>query len=288
MSNRTGGLHVIATPIGNLGDISQRACETLAAVDHIAAEDTRHSRRLLDHLGIQASLVSLHEHNESQRVERLLGWLEAGDAVGLISDAGTPLISDPGYRLVRAVHAAGFPVLTVPGPSSVIAALSIAGLPTDRFAFEGFLPARDAARRRRLEGLADCSQTQVFLEAGRRIRATLEAMRAVFGDEREAAICRELTKRFETTRVDTLANLVDWLSTDANQVRGEFVLVIGPPTESRPAGASSLPATDALIALLRDEGLGAKSTARVVARLTGEPVNQLYRQASDPGPKTRR
>ena len=278
MSNRTGTLHVVATPIGNLGDISPRACEVLGSADHIAAEDTRHSRQLLQRLGLQGSLISLHEHNESARVERLTDWLANGESVALISDAGTPLISDPGYRLVRAVHRAGYPVLTVPGPSSVIAALSIAGLPTDRFSYEGFLPSRAGPRQRRLQALADTACTQVFLEAGRRLPATLEAMEHAFGAEREAAICRELTKRFETTRVDALAGLRAWVAGDSDQCRGEFVLVVGPAPEPAVAPAPGLPATDELVRLLRHEGLGAKSTARVLARLTGASVNQLYQQ----------
>ena len=280
MSNRTGQLHVVATPIGNLGDISARACEILASVDHIAAEDTRHSRQLLQRLGIRGALISLHEHNETERIERILGWLESGESVALVSDAGTPLISDPGYRLVRAVHAAGYPVLTVPGPSSVIAALSIAGLPTDRFFYEGFLPARAGPRRRRLETLANAAHTLVFLEAGRRLVATLEAMVAIFGAAREAAVCRELTKRFETTRTDSLSNLLEWVQADSDQVRGEFVLLVGPPSQAPSPEAAAIPATDELVRMLRREGLGAKSTARVVARLTGESVNSVYRQAA--------
>ena len=281
MSNRTGQLHVVATPIGNLGDISARACEILASVDHIAAEDTRHSRQLLQRLGIRGALVSLHEHNETERIERILGWLEAGESVALVSDAGTPLISDPGYRLVRAVHATGHPVLTVPGPSSVIAALSIAGLPTDRFLYEGFLPSRAGPRHRRLETLASAAHTLVFLEAGRRLVATLEAMVAIFGAAREAAVCRELTKRFETTRTDSLSNLLEWVQADSDQVRGEFVLVVGPPPQAPSPEAAAIPATDELVRMLRREGLGAKSTARVVARLTGESINSLYRQAAE-------
>lgn len=286
MSNRTGQLHVVATPIGNLGDVSARACEILASVDHIAAEDTRHSRQLLQRLGIHGALVSLHEHNEMDRIERILSWLEAGESVALVSDAGTPLISDPGYRLVRAVHASGYPVLTVPGPSSVIAALSIAGLPTDRFFYEGFLPPRVGPRRRRLEALAESAHTLVFLEAGRRVVATLEAMVAVFGGAREAAICRELTKRFETTRTDSLSKLLEWVQADSDQVRGEFVLVVGPSSQAPLSTTAALPATDELVHMLRQEGLGAKSTARVVARLTGESINSVYRRAAGQGSET--
>ena len=280
MSNRTGQLHVVATPIGNLGDISNRACEILASVDHIAAEDTRHSRQLLQRLGIRGALISLHEHNETERIELIRRWLEAGESVALVSDAGTPLISDPGYRLVRALHAAGYPVLTVPGPSSITAALSIAGLPTDRFFFEGFLPPKAGPRYRRLEALADAAHTLVFLEAGRRLVATLEAMVAVFGAAREAAVCRELTKRFETTRTDSLSNLLAWVKADSDQVRGEFVLVVGPPLQTSPNEAAAVPAADELVRMLRQEGMGARSTARVVARLTGASVNSLYRRAA--------
>ena len=279
MSNPLGRLYVVATPIGNLGDISARAIDTLNAVDLICAEDTRHSARLLAHLGIKAKLQSLHEHNEADRVGRILTCLEAGESVALISDAGTPLISDPGYRLVRAARQAGFEVLAVPGPSSVVAALSVAGLPTDRFFFEGFLPARSAARRRRLEGLSAQRHTLVFLEAGRRVPEALDDLADILGAEREGAICRELTKRFETTRAGPLAELAGWVREDPAQTRGEFVILVGPAPAGNAPPIGTLPDTDTLLQMLRGEGLGAKAAARVTARITGESANALYDRA---------
>ncbi len=281
MSNPPGRLYVVATPIGNLGDISARAVETLNAVDVICAEDTRHSAKLLAHLGIQGNLKSLHEHNELSRIQMLLTHLKEGRDLALISDAGTPLISDPGYALVRDVRAAGIEVMTVPGPCSVVAALSVAGLPTDRFFFEGFLPARSAARRARLVELARLPYTLVLFESGRRLRATLADLLASHGGDHQIAICRELTKRFETTVSGSLDSMLTRLDTDPNADRGEFVLVLAPgqaASESTPA----MPVAE-LLALLRAEGLGAKSAARVAASLTGESVNALYKQAAQAG-----
>ncbi len=283
MSNESGRLFVVATPIGNLGDLSDRAREVLAAVHRIAAEDTRHSGQLLGRLGIRSPMISLHEHNEAERVTRILSCLEAGESVALVSDAGTPLISDPGYRLVRAARQAGFEVLAVPGPSSVIAALSVAGLPTDRFFFEGFLPARPAARRRRLEALAGQPHTLVFLEAGRRVPAALDDLSDLLGAGREGAVCRELTKRFETTRSGSLAELADWIRGDATRVRGEFVILVGPDPDDRAPSAAPVPDTASLLQMLRAEGLGAKAAARVTARITGESANALYDRAVQEG-----
>lgn len=283
VSNQSGCLYVVATPIGNLGDMSPRAIEVLNHVAVIAAEDTRHTGRLLEQFDCRTPQLSLHEHNEASRVQRLLERLQAGDDIALVSDAGTPLISDPGYRLVRAAREAGLTVLAVPGPSSITAALSVGGLPTDRFWFEGFLPARSSARRRRLEALADVSGTLVFFEAGRRLGATLSEMAEVFGGSREAAVARELTKRFETTQMDTLAQLVDWQAADANQARGEFVVMVAPAaTEVADSADTQSPLdVDRLLKLLRQEGLGAKAAARVAAALSGQSVNALYARATD-------
>lgn len=283
MSNESGRLFVVATPIGNLGDLSDRAREVLATVHRIAAEDTRRSGQLLGRLGIRGRMISLHEHNESERVERILSCLAAGESIALVSDAGTPLISDPGYRLVRATREAGFEVLAVPGPSSVIAALSVAGLPTDRFFFEGFLPARTAARRRRLERLAGQPHTLVFLEAGRRVPAALDDLAEILGAGRESAVCRELTKRFETTRSGSLAQLAEWIRGDADRMRGEFVILVGPGVEDRAPAAATVPDTATLLQMLRAEGLGAKAAARVTARITGESANALYDRAVQEG-----
>lgn len=283
MSNASGRLFVVATPIGNQGDISTRAREILAQVDAVAAEDTRHSGRLLSQLGIRQRLISVHEHNEAERIEPLLEQLRQGEDIALISDAGTPLVSDPGFRLVRAARHAGIDVLAVPGPSSIIAALSVAGLPSDRFVYEGFLPARSSARVRRLEALAGLEQTLILLEAGRRVPDTLADLIRVMGAEREAALCRELTKRFETTYTDTLVALADWVAADADRQRGEFVLLVAAGESSSMATQTSVPPVADLLRMLRNEGLGAKAAARVAARLTGESANALYAQASQAG-----
>ena len=276
MSIEPGRLYVVATPIGNLGDLSARARETLAEVDAIAAEDTRHTARLLGHLGLKQPLISLHEHNENERVAMLRQRLDSGSAIALVSDAGTPLISDPGYRLVRALREAGREVLAVPGPSSIVAALSVAGLPTDRFSYEGFLPARSASRRKRLTALAGLEHTLVLLESGRRLEAALADMVEAFGPEREAAICRELTKRFESTRLEPLAGLVDWVAADPHRLKGEFVILIGGAPPASSADQAVLPPVEVMLQLLREEGLGAKAAARVAAQLTGGSTNQIY------------
>ncbi len=273
MSPAAGTLYVVATPIGNLGDISSRALDVLRAVDLVAAEDTRHSGRLLTHFGIRASLRSLHEHNEDQRVGELLQRLDAGDDVALISDAGTPLISDPGYQLVRGAHARGIRVVPVPGPCSPVAALSASGLPTDRYCFEGFLPARAGAREQQLAALATEPRTLVFLESSHRIVASLATMAATLGEEREAVLARELTKAHETVRVDTLAGLSAFVAADANQQRGEFVIVV--------AGAPPVTADDAerdrvLGVLLGD--LPLKQAASLGARILGLPRNACYQR----------
>lgn len=276
VSNAPGRLYVVATPIGNLDDITRRAATVLGAVDAIAAEDTRRTGQLLAHLGLRRPLVSLHEHNEEARATSLLARLRGGETLALVSDAGTPLVSDPGYRLVRACRAAGVPVLAVPGPSSITAALSVAGLPTDRFLYEGFLPARPAARRRRLAELAGVPCTLVLLESSHRVAASLADLAAVFGGEREAALARELTKAFETVRLDRLDALAAWVAADPDQQRGEHVILVGgaPPGPAVSEG----PSAAAILAALRAEGVGAKQAARIAARLTGEPQNALYRQ----------
>jgi probable S-adenosylmethionine-dependent methyltransferase, YraL family len=226
VSIEKGALYVVATPIGNLGDMSARALEVLAMVDVIAAEDTRHSLRLLRYYGIQTPLVSFHQHSEVKREENLLQRLEAGEAVALISDAGTPLISDPGHAFVRRARERGIRVTPVPGPSAVICALSVAGLSADRFVFEGFLPRRPAARRERLKTLKEETRTVVIFEASHRIVACLDDLVRVLGQSREAVLTRELTKAFETIRGDTLERLAEWVRTDTNQHRGEFVIVL--------------------------------------------------------------
>lgn len=278
MSNTPGRLYVVATPIGNLGDISARAQAVLSTVDRIAAEDTRQTQKLLAHLGVHTPMISLHEHNEVDRADGLVAQLLAGESIALVSDAGTPLISDPGYRLVRAARQAGVEVVAIPGPSSVTAALSIAGLPTDRFFFEGFLPARSKARRERLGTLSALPHSIVLFEAGRRLADTLADMIAVLGDAREIALCRELTKRFEQVITGSLADVIKQVSADPNAVRGELVIVLAPGVEVAPSGARVTSAE--LLAMLRAEGLGAKTSARIASAVTGEAVNTLYPMAT--------
>lgn len=220
-----GGLYIVATPIGNLSDITHRALDILAGVELIAAEDTRQTRKLLDHYGIRAQLVALHDHNEAQQAGQLLDRIGMGAAVALVSDAGTPLISDPGYVLVAAAHERGLPVIPIPGPSAMLAALCVSGLPCDRFVFEGFLPAKAQARSECLERVKAETRTLVFYESPHRIMDTLAAMSAVFPGRR-MTLARELTKRFETVRRDTVQAIQQWLLMDSDQRKGEFVLVL--------------------------------------------------------------
>ena len=271
-------VYVVATPIGNLGDVSTRAVAILRGVDCVLCEDTRHSRRLLDHYAITTRLIACHEHNERSVAARVVGQLIAEhQAAALISDAGTPLISDPGYAVISEAINHGVPVRSVPGPSAVIAALSICGLPMDRFTFEGFLPAREAARARCLEGLRAEGRTMVFYEAPHRIRATIVAMLAVFGPERQAVIVRELTKQFETAHRGTLAELEALISEDANARRGECVVVV--------AGAEQSPDMARVDALL-SELLGIvdrKTAVRLTTRLTGAARNAVYQRSLELG-----
>ena len=278
MSNRGGVLYVVATPIGNLGDIGRRALEVLASVDLVAAEDTRHSRRLLGHYGITTRLFALHEHNERVAAERLVERLREGHSIALVSDAGTPLVSDPGFRLVRAARAAGLAVVPVPGPCAAVCALSVAGLPTDRFVFEGFLPAKAAARRARLAELVGETRTLVFYEAGRRLGECLRDLVGAFGGERPAVLARELTKLHETVLDADLATLAARVAGDPEQALGEIVLLV--------AGAPGAPsadeaaARDLLVALL-EEGLAVSRAAALAARVTGRPRKMLYALAQE-------
>ena len=270
-----GTLFVVATPIGNLGDLSPRAQETLRDVAAICAEDTRHTRRLLAHFGLQADLVPLHEHNEQAQAARLVGRLQAGQSLALVSDAGTPLVSDPGFRLVRAAREAGLRVSPVPGPSALIAALSVAGLPSDRFAFEGFLPAKPAARRERLQRLAGEPRTLLFYESSHRIAETLQDMAAAFGDGRRAVLARELTKLFETVLDGTLAELLARVQADADQRRGEFVLII----EGAGDDADATLAEGRRVYALLNAHLPPSAAARLAAEITGAPRKALYGQS---------
>ncbi len=273
MTDRAGVLYVVATPIGNLQDISARALETLGHVALVAAEDTRHSRKLLGHYGIAVPLVALHEHNEREQTRSLLERLAGGEDIALISDAGTPLISDPGFHLVRSARAAGLAVVAVPGPSACIAALSIAGLPTDRFAFEGFLPSKHVARCKRLETLRDEPRTLVFYESSHRIAQCLADMVTVLGGERAAVLVRELTKTFETSRGGTLQELLDWLLGDDNQQRGEFVIMLHGRSER---DAEGLDAGQRKVLEVLLEELPLKQATSLAAKITGVARNRLY------------
>src|SRR4051812_8682095 len=247
-----GRLAVISTPIGNLGDLSPRARDELASAELIAAEDTRRTGQLLTTLGLARPLVSLHEHNETERIDELMTKLRAGARIALVSDAGTPLLSDPGFELVRRVSSEGMSVVAVPGPSAITAALSIAGLPTERFSFEGFLPARLAERRARLKELATETRTQVFFEAPHRIAESLEDMSAAFGTSRRAAVARELTKVFETVYRGTLAELAVAARRDSNFTRGEITVVVEGAAPKPAAESASVTLDAALNALLSE------------------------------------
>ncbi len=269
---KSGTLYVVATPIGNLSDLSARAKEVLTAVSAICAEDTRHTKTLLQAFGIDKPLIALHEHNEGDIAWKLVERLKTGDSLALVSDAGTPLVSDPGYRLVREVRAAGFAVSPVPGACAAIAALSIAGIPSDRFCFEGFLPAKSSARRERLQNLAREARTLVFYESSHRIDESLIDLVAIFGADREAVIARELTKLFETVLGDTLGSLLEKVQADENQRKGEFVIIV--------RGCED----DTGVALAEGQRLYAKlvehmkpsQAAKLAAELSGAPRKSLY------------
>lgn len=269
---KPGTLSVVATPIGNLGDLSPRAQDALRGAAVVAAEDTRHSRQLLQHFGIGTPLTALHEYNEREAVDGLIARLAAGDDIALVSDAGTPLISDPGFRLVRAARAAGVPVRALPGPCAAIAALSVAGLPSDRFAFDGFLPAKAAARRARLRALVGESRTLVFYESSHRIVECSADLRDILGRAREARLLRELTKVHETCIGTTLAEIAERVAADPEQRLGEFVLVVAGASD---AADASLVEGKRVYALLRTE-LPPAQAAKLAAAITGAPRKELY------------
>lgn len=269
--DRPGTLYVVATPIGNLEDITMRALRVLREVGLIAAEDTRHSRKLLNHFGIRTALISCHEHNEQQRQEALVGRLLGGTSIALISDAGTPAIADPGYRLVRACHAAGVPVVPVPGPSALLTALSAAGEPTDRFVFEGFLPARAKAREETLQSLRDEPRTVICYETPHRLLAALRAVLAVWGAERPLVVARELTKLHEELFRGTVAEALDHFGTAP--VRGELVLILPPHVVAAPPRAMAT----VLHELLVTRQLPRKEAVKLVAREFGVASSDVYR-----------
>ena len=282
MIKSAGRLYVVATPIGNLGDLSERAREILRSVSLIAAEDTRHTGVLLKHFGIQTPQVSLHDHNEQQRSGGIIERLRQGASVALVSDAGTPAINDPGFELVRAAAAAGCEIIAVPGPCAAIAALSIGGLPTDRFCFEGFLPARGAARRKRLQSLATEVRTLVLYEAPHRAREALDDCAAVFGAERNAAVAREITKLHETTYRGSLRELLERAGSDADFGRGEIVILIAgapqAPADEEGGADGHGGALDRVLKILLAE-LPLRQAAHLAAQITEARGNEAYKRA---------
>ncbi|WP_299591278.1 16S rRNA (cytidine(1402)-2'-O)-methyltransferase [uncultured Microbulbifer sp.] len=269
----TAVLYIVATPIGNLADMVPRAIEVLQSADLVAAEDTRHSQRLFSHFSIETPLVAYHDHSDDQRTTKILQRLEEGQTIALISDAGTPLISDPGYRLVREARERGFKVVPIPGPCAFVAALSAAGLPSDRFTFEGFLPSKSLAREKALQALGGETRTMVFYEAPHRVLDTLEAMCEVFGGAREAVIARELTKAFETIHLLPLAELVEWVRADSNQQRGEIAVLVRGAAEEK---SSALDAESERVMTLLLAELPPKRAAALAAEITGVNKKLLY------------
>ena len=272
----SASLYIVATPIGHLDDMSLRAIDVLRSVNLIAAEDTRHSSKLLRHFDIRTPLISYHDHSETSDLEGMLKRLRAGETIALISDAGTPLVSDPGYKLVVACHREQIPVVPIPGPSATITALSAAGLPTDHFYFEGFLPPKPGQRVNRLQVLTAMEGTLIFFESPRRLAASLEAMHQVLGN-REAALCRELTKTHETIYRAVLSELHEFVLSDANQQRGEVVILV---RGFDPATVILTPETTRLLTRLAEE-LPPRRAAAVVADITGLPARQLYQWLLD-------
>jgi len=270
----SGRLQVVATPIGNLHDLSARARQALEGADVIAAEDTRHTLALLQAIGVSRPLVSLHAHNETERVPELLGRLDSGETIVLVSDAGTPLLSDPGFELVRAAAHAGHEVLAIPGPSAITAALGVAGLPTSRFCFEGFLPARDSERRSRLAQLVNEPRTMVFFEAPHRVAAMLADLSAQFGQERRAAVAREMTKTHETVYRGTLSELAALAGEQPNFQRGEITVVVEGAAQAADASVDTRLLYRAVDLLSKE--LPAGRAASIVAKLTGAKRSDAY------------
>ena len=272
MSNQPGTLYVVATPIGNLEDISPRALKVLKEVDHIAAEDTRHSKKLLSSYSIKTPVLSYHEFNEKKTEKKLLKFLLSGSDIALISDAGTPLINDPGYSLVKLCHINQIKVVPVPGPSALICALSGAGLATDRFVFEGFPPSRQTARINFLKGLSRESRTLVFYETPHRILGFLRDINAVFGSERPLSVARELTKKFEEIRYGMSGEILAWLENNPEHQKGEFVVIVQGNTATSSAHEID---PDTLMQILTAE-LPVKTAARIASRITGLGKNDMY------------
>ncbi|WP_188150015.1 16S rRNA (cytidine(1402)-2'-O)-methyltransferase [Teredinibacter waterburyi] len=273
--NNSNALYIVATPIGNLGDMTIRAQEVLRLVDIIAAEDTRHSARLLQHFQISTPLLAYHDHTNEAQTQRLLDRLISGDNVALISDAGTPLISDPGYRLVAMARQQGVNVVPIPGASAVITALCAAGLASDRFAFEGFLPAKTGARQQRLEPLAADPRTLIFYESPHRIQESLQAMAQTFGEGRQLVLARELTKTFETFLSGSFIEVLAMLEADANQLRGEMVVLVQGYSAPSSEADSVDPEAQRIMRILMSE-LPLKQAAALAAQISTEKKNKLY------------
>ena len=267
-----GVLYVVATPIGNLADLSDRARETLATVSKIAAEDTRRTKQLLSHIGVNTPCFSLHDHNERQKLQMIVQLLQSGESIALVSDAGTPLISDPGYPLVNAVRQQGLDVVPIPGPCAIITALCAAGLPSDRFIFEGFLPAKKQARQNLLQQMLEQTATMIFYESSHRIKDCIGDIAQVFGTERQLVIARELTKTFETFISGTAAELIEILAADPNQSKGEFVVLVAGAAKQ----TSQLSAESRKLAKLLAEHMPGKQAAKITAEMFGEKKNQIY------------
>lgn len=276
MTIKKGSLYIVATPIGNMGDMTERAQQVLASVDVIAVEDTRRSGQLLRNFDISTPMIAVHEHNERQICESLLRRIHEGESIALISDAGTPLLSDPGYYLVTQSHVQNIPVIPIPGVSALIAALSVAGLPTDHFVFEGFLPSKSAARQQRLEKLKEDSRTLVFYEAPHRIVEMLKDLQQVFGSQRQVVLARELTKTFETVHGDKLEQLIPWVEADENQRKGEFVVLVH---GAEPRDSTKIDPEAERILLILLEELPVKQAAALAAKVTGLKKNTLYQHA---------
>ncbi|MCP4270533.1 MAG: 16S rRNA (cytidine(1402)-2'-O)-methyltransferase [Gammaproteobacteria bacterium] len=275
MTSRNAVLYIVATPIGNLADITQRAISILKTVDVIAAEDTRHTGLLLKHLNIKNKMLSLHEHNERSQSSIIIKHLEHGESVALVSDAGTPLISDPGFFLVREARQAGFKVVPVPGACAMITALSVSGIATDRFVFEGFLPHKQGVRQKQLKAIANESRTLVFYESTHRIIDCLKDMKNILGDERLVTIARELTKTFETVHSDTLKNTLNWMQDDMQQKKGEFVVILS--GNQNPSSTSEVE-VDRMVDILMKQLPMAQATA-AVAEISGQRKKELYQRA---------
>lgn len=271
-------LYIVATPIGNLDDITQRALATLQKADIIAAEDTRHSAKLTQHFGITTPLIAYHDHSNESQTLRLLDRLSKGENIALISDAGTPLISDPGYRLVKLAREKGIAVVPIPGACALVAALSAAGLPSDRFSFEGFLPAKNVGRNTRLEALATDTRTLVFYESPHRIVESLQAMAQVFGCDRQVVLAREITKAYETFLSATFSELQEMMAADANQLRGEMVVMVQGYVAPEQNDEALEPEVQHTMQVLMEE-LPVKQAAALASKLTGIKKNKLYKWA---------